>query len=181
MSTTACITHPPLGSLPSDGDRPHSECMQSDTVAWMGLAGTSCKSDSERMERPSGDSSTHPNGKRILVVDDNIDAAQSAAEILRLLGNEVSAVYDGLAAVRTIEEWKPEVVLLDIGLPGIDGYEVARRVRSQDNGRSIMLVALTGWSQDRDRQLASEAGFDHHWVKPVALEKLKEISGGPPV
>lgn len=117
-------------------------------------------------------------GKRILVVDDNVDAAESAAEILRLLGNKVSVVHDGLAAVHAVDAWQPEVVLLDIGLPGIDGYEVARRVRQSAFGKDVMLVALTGWGQDKDRERASDAGFDLHWVKPVGLDKLKELSRG---
>ncbi|HYD96277.1 MAG TPA: response regulator [Noviherbaspirillum sp.] len=118
-------------------------------------------------------------GTRILVVDDNIDAAVSAAEILRLLGNEVSVAHDGMSAIRTVEEWQPKVVLLDIGLPGIDGYEVARRIRLQPAGRNVRLVALTGWGQDRDRRLAAEAGFDAHWVKPVGIDKLKELGASP--
>lgn len=117
-------------------------------------------------------------GKRILVVDDNVDAAESAAEILRILGNEVAVVHDGLAAVVAVEEWGPDTVLLDIGLPGIDGYEVARRVRQTARGKAVMLVALTGWGQDQDKQRSSESGFDQHWVKPVGLDKLKELSGG---
>lgn len=117
-------------------------------------------------------------GKRILVVDDNVDAAESAGEILRLLGNEVSVVHDGLAAVSAFEQWHPEVMLLDIGLPGIDGYEVAKRVRQSDHGRAVMLVALTGWGQDQDKQRTSDSGFDQHWVKPVGIDKLREISQG---
>lgn len=117
-------------------------------------------------------------GRRILVVDDNVDAAESAGEILRLLGNEVSVVHDGLAAVEAVDHWRPEVVLLDIGLPGIDGYEVARRVRQTDFGKAVTLVALTGWGQDQDRQRTSDSGFDQHWVKPVGIDKLKELSSG---
>lgn len=115
-------------------------------------------------------------GNRILVVDDNVDAAESAGEILRLLGNEVSVVHDGLAAVTAVEEWRPDIVLLDIGLPGIDGYEVAKRVRQSPHGKGVMLVALTGWGQDQDKQRTSDSGFDQHWVKPVGLDKLKDIS-----
>jgi len=126
----------------------------------------------------AGDNSSEmQSGKRILVVDDNIDAAESAAEILRLLGNMVSVVHDGLAAVHAVEEWHPEIVLLDITLPGIDGYEVAKRVRQSPFGKNVMLVALTGWGQDQDKQRTSDSGFDQHWVKPVGLDKLKEISG----
>ena len=119
-------------------------------------------------------------GKRILVVDDNVDAAESAGEILRMLGSEVSVVHDGLAAVSAVEQWHPEVVLLDIGLPGIDGYEVAKRVRQSDYGKKVMLVALTGWGQDQDKQRTSDFGFDQHWVKPVGIDKLREISQGSP-
>lgn len=121
-------------------------------------------------------SETARKGKRILVVDDNVDAAESAGEILRLLGNEVSVVHDGLAAVSAVEQWRPEVMLLDIGLPGIDGYEVARRVRQSDHGKALMLIALTGWGQDQDKQRTSNSGFDQHWVKPVGIDKLREIS-----
>ncbi|WP_420472687.1 response regulator [Noviherbaspirillum sp. ST9] len=119
-------------------------------------------------------------GKRILVVDDNVDAAESAGEILRLLGNEVSVVHDGLAAVSAVDTWRPEVMLLDIGLPGIDGYEVAKRVRQSDHGKGLMLIALTGWGQDQDKQRTSDSGFDQHWVKPVGIDKLREISQGGP-
>lgn len=114
-------------------------------------------------------------GKRILVVDDNVDAAESAGEILRLLGNEVSVVHEGLAAVSAVEDWHPDVVLLDIGLPDIDGYEVAKRLRQSDHGKDVMLVALTGWGQDQDKQRTSDSGFDQHWVKPVGIDKLREI------
>jgi CheY-like chemotaxis protein len=126
---------------------------------------------------PAGTART---AKRILVVDDNVDAAESAGEILRLLGNEVSVVHDGLAAVSAVEDWHPDVVLLDIGLPGIDGYEVAKRVRQSDHGKRVMLVALTGWGQDQDKQRTSDSGFDQHWVKPVGMDKLREISQGNP-
>jgi PAS domain S-box-containing protein len=115
--------------------------------------------------------------RRIVVVDDNVDGANSVADILRMLGNEVTVVYDGLAAVQAAADLKPDVVLLDIGLPGIDGYEAARRIRAQETAVDpVILIALTGWGQDQDKQRAREAGFNHHWVKPVGLDKLKEIS-----
>jgi PAS domain S-box-containing protein len=112
--------------------------------------------------------------RRILVVDDNVDAAQTVAELLTLLGNEVQVVHDGLSAVSAAAGMKPDTVLLDIGLPGIDGYEAARRIRAA-SGAGIRLIALTGWGQDKDRQQASAAGFDAHWVKPVSLDKLKSL------
>lgn len=114
--------------------------------------------------------------RRVLVVDDNVDAALTVAEILRMVGHEVETAHDGIAAVAMARSMKPDVVLLDIGLPGIDGYEVARRIRaSEDATRHPMLVALTGWGEDQDVQRAYAAGFDHHCVKPVSMERLLEI------
>ena len=112
--------------------------------------------------------------RRILVVDDNVDAASTVAELLVLLGNEVEVVHDGLSAVSAAVGMMPDAVLLDIGLPGIDGYEAARRIRAAA-GPAIRLIALTGWGQDKDREQASAAGFDAHWVKPVTLDKLKSL------
>jgi PAS domain S-box-containing protein len=117
-------------------------------------------------------------GRRILVVDDNVDAALTVAEILRMLGCNVQVVHDGLAAVQAVAEIRPDIVLLDIGLPGIDGYEAARRIRLQEAGSSpARLIALTGWGQEADKQRAYQAGFDQHWVKPVGLDELKKIAG----
>jgi PAS domain S-box-containing protein len=114
--------------------------------------------------------------KRILVVDDNVDAANTVSEILRMLGNEVMTVHDGLGAVTAAAEMTPDIIILDIGLPGIDGYEAARRIREQENkDRSAVLIALTGWGQEDDKQRAYQAGFDQHWVKPVSLDQLKKI------
>lgn len=113
--------------------------------------------------------------RRILVVDDNIDAATVLAHIVSVLGHEVVMVHDGLAAVRAAAEIRPDTILLDIGLPGIDGYEAARRIRSQSAVDRIMLVAVTGWGQEQDKKQAYEAGFNHHFVKPVRLEQLQEI------
>ncbi len=116
--------------------------------------------------------------RHILVVDDNVDAAMIVADILGMLGHEVVVAHDGLAAVSMAADLKPDVILLDIGLPGIDGYEVARRIRMQEPGerRPPILIALTGWGQEDDKQRAHQAGFDHHWVKPVGLAQLKEIA-----
>jgi PAS domain S-box-containing protein len=115
--------------------------------------------------------------KRVLVVDDSVDAATTVAEILRMLGNEVVTVHDGLDAVTTAVSMQPDVIILDIGLPGIDGYEAARRIRAQEGERRrTVLIALTGWGQEDDRRRAYAAGFDQHWVKPVGMEQLKQIS-----
>ncbi|MET0520008.1 MAG: response regulator [Burkholderiaceae bacterium] len=115
-----------------------------------------------------------PTSRRILVVDDNIDAADSLAMLLSLQGHQVCAAYDGLGAVSLAGDFLPEVALLDIGLPRLDGLEVARRIRSADWGRHMRLVALTGWS-GRQLEAAFEAGFDHHLMKPVELGRLDAI------
>ncbi len=113
--------------------------------------------------------------KRILVVDDNKDAADSLAMILRHLGADVRLANDGAEALETFKTYGPAVVLLDIGMPGMDGYEVARRIRNGFPDRRTALVALTGWGQEEDRRKAREAGFDHHLVKPVELDELQRI------
>src|SRR5690606_39016072 len=108
----------------------------------------------------------------------NLDAANTVADLLQLLGHEVKTVHDGLSAVSACAEWRPNVVLLDIGLPGIDGYEAARRIRRAEGRRHALLVALTGWGQEDDRERAFRAGFDQHCVKPLGLEQLREVLRG---
>ena len=113
--------------------------------------------------------------RRILVVDDNRDSASSLAMMLQLMGNEVRAAHDGLEAVQVAETFNPDVVLLDIGLPKLNGYEAAQRIREQPWGRDVVLIAVTGWGQEDDKRRSKEAGFNFHMVKPVepaALEKL---------
>jgi PAS domain S-box-containing protein len=112
---------------------------------------------------------------RILVVDDNRDAADSLATMLRMMGNDVRTAYDGLEAVQAAATFRPDVLLLDIGLPRMNGYEAARHIREQPWGRSMALIALTGWGQEEDRRRALDAGCDHHLTKPAdpaALQKL---------
>lgn len=104
-------------------------------------------------------------GRRILVVDDNKDSAESLATLLSMTGNETRTAHDGLAAVAAAEAFKPEVVLLDIGLPKLNGYDVARRIRTAPWGQSIVLLALTGWGQEDDRRRSREAGFNGHLVQ----------------
>jgi signal transduction histidine kinase len=110
--------------------------------------------------------------RKILVVDDNVDAADTLQSLLALDGFEVTAAYDGLAAVAQIRTVKPDAVVMDIGMPGMDGYDAARLIRQQPGGSDIVLIALTGWGQPTDRQRASLAGFDHHLVKPVDYDLL---------
>ena len=112
--------------------------------------------------------STH----RILVVDDNLDSAESLAMLLELTGHQVYAAHDGQSALEAVERERPNVVLLDIGLPALNGHEVCRRIRQQPWGKATVIIALTGWGQDEDRRRSQEAGFDGHLVKPVDHERL---------
>jgi len=112
---------------------------------------------------------------RILVADDNADSAESLALLLQMMGHEVRTELDGVHAVETAEAFQPQVVLLDLGMPRLNGYEAARRIRALPGGDKVVLIAQTGWSQPEDRQRSRDAGFDHHVVKPIpagALEKL---------
>jgi PAS domain S-box-containing protein len=118
--------------------------------------------------------------RRILVVDDNVDSASSLATLLELSGHETRTVHDGLSAVEETLAFAPDVVLLDLGLPGIDGYEAARRIRTQPDGRSILIIAVTGWGQEEDRRRSREAGFDHHMVKPLRAAALEHLLASSP-
>lgn len=113
--------------------------------------------------------------RRVLIVDDNRDSADSLAMLMQITGNKTYMAHDGVEAVEAIEKYRPEVVLLDIGLPGMDGHEVCRRVREQPWGKDIVVIALTGWGQEDDRRKSEEAGFDGHLVKPVDYDKLLEL------
>jgi signal transduction histidine kinase len=113
--------------------------------------------------------------RRVLVVDDNKDSAASMGMLLKFLGTDVQVAYDGATALATIESYRPDVVLLDIGMPGMDGFEVARQVRQRAEFDSIMLIALTGWGQAEDRHRTQTAGFDHHLVKPADITALQSL------
>src|SRR5918993_3680553 len=118
---------------------------------------------------------TTPQQFRILVVDDNHDSALSLAMMLSIMGHETRTAHDGESAVAAAESFLPDVVLLDIGLPKLNGYEVAQRIREKPWGQSMFLIAVTGWGQEEDRQRSSEVGLNVHMVKPVepaALERL---------
>jgi PAS domain S-box-containing protein len=113
--------------------------------------------------------------RKVLVVDDNVDAAMSLAMMLNLMGNEAKTAHDGLEALDVAAAFRPDLMLLDIGMPRLNGHETARRIRQQPWGKGVALVALTGWGQEEDRRKSGEAGFDSHMVKPIepaALEKL---------
>jgi len=116
---------------------------------------------------------------RILVVDDNVDAAEMLATMLRIDGCEVQTAHDGQQAMLAIDLFRPDLVLLDIGMPGMNGYEVARAIRAHPLGAKIVLVAATGWGQDEDRKRAREAGFDEHITKPVDRSQLLKLMTRP--
>ncbi|WP_435021356.1 PAS domain S-box protein [Tundrisphaera sp. TA3] len=113
--------------------------------------------------------------RRILVVDDNKDSARSMARLLKLMGNETRQAYDGIEAVEVAERFRPDVILMDMGMPRLNGYEATRRIRSQDWGRSTFIIAMTGWGQDRDRARSKEAGCSGHLVKPVDFADLERL------
>jgi CheY-like chemotaxis protein len=128
------------------------------------------------------DSHPSPNGSapmrtthRILCVDDNKDSADSLGLMLRFLGADVETAYDGASALIAITKCRPSIILMDLGMPGMDGCEVARRIRQDPELQNVRLIAMTGWGQDEDRRRSSEAGFDHHLVKPVDLSALQAI------
>jgi CheY-like chemotaxis protein len=112
---------------------------------------------------------------RILVVDDNADAAASLGRLLGLLGHDVRVVHSGVAAVAELGAFAPRAVLLDLGMPGMDGFKTAECIRSQPGGELIWLIAVTGWGQDRDRQRTEAAGFAAHLIKPVNVNQLEAV------
>jgi two-component system CheB/CheR fusion protein len=119
-----------------------------------------------------------PAARRVLVVDDNVDGAESLAAVLEMEGHQVCIAYDGHQAVQQATQWRPDVVLLDIGLPGMDGYQVARALRGAGATCAITLIALTGYGQPEDMERARSAGFDHHLVKPIDLDVVTKLVAG---
>ena len=117
-------------------------------------------------------------GRRILIVDDNNDAADSLADLLRDVGHEVEVAYSPVAALKIVEAFRPEVAVLDIGLPVMDGYELAARLRSNPVTANCLLIALTGYGQSHDRIRSEEGGFQYHLVKPVDIAQLFRIVAG---
>jgi len=113
--------------------------------------------------------------RRILVADDNRDAGETLAMLLRLDGHEVHVATDGLEAVEVFGRVHPEVVILDIGMPGLSGHEAARRIREQCGDRPVTLIAVTGWGQKADKDRAAASGFDHHFTKPVEPDVLSAL------
>lgn len=112
---------------------------------------------------------------RIVVADDNVDSAQSLSLMLQTLGHETRTSTNGVQALGIAHEFRPDVMILDIGMPGLDGHDLARRIRSEPWGKDILLVAASGWGQTEDKQLSREAGFDLHLVKPIDLQTLEAL------
>jgi DNA-binding response OmpR family regulator len=120
------------------------------------------------------ESAASPAERRVLVVDDNEDAADSHATLLGVMQYQVRVANDGPQAIEAADEFEPAVALLDIGLPKLSGYDIARHIR-RTRGENVLLVAITGWGQEEDRRKAREAGFDHHFTKPADFEVLVEL------
>ena len=129
-------------------------------------------------EEPVADEERPTVRRRILVVDDNLDSAESMAMMLTLSGHEVATAHDGMEAVELAREFQPEVAFLDLGMPKLDGYEAARSIRQESWGKQIVLVALTGWGQQEDKRRSREAGFDAHLVKPIDFGALEDLVAG---
>jgi len=121
-----------------------------------------------------------PMPRGVGIVDDNVDAAESMAMLLRLNGHQVETAYSGATGLEAAASCRPEVVLLDISLPGMNGYEVAQELRRRPETAKLMLVALTGYGREEDRRLAREAGFDHHFTKPVRSDALLTLLNHSP-
>jgi CheY-like chemotaxis protein len=127
--------------------------------------------------RPAGLKTVPVSGatRRVLVIDDSVDGAETTAALVRLWGHQVRVLHSGEHAARQVESFHPHVVLLDIGLPGKDGYEVARELRGLEGQQALVIAAVTGYGMEEDKRRSEEAGFDYHFVKPIDLDRLKTI------
>ena len=134
-----------------------------------------CRPRRRHPRPPRGSAERPTKGWRLLVVDDNVDSAEILSTLLRMSGHEVWTEFTGPTALESAATHSPDVILMDIGLPGLNGYEVARRVRQYPRLKEVRLVAMTGYGQESDVQLAKEAGFDEHLLKPVDFLKVKEL------
>lgn len=132
----------------------------------------------QQSPQPHEQSAAPPAPHRILIADDNADSAESMGMLLRLMGNDVRIASDGLDAVEQAAEFQPDIVLMDIGMPRLDGYEAARRIRNQGWSRDTLMVAVTGWGPSDDSEEATAAGFDRHFTKPLDPAELRRLVGG---
>src|SRR5882724_125954 len=112
---------------------------------------------------------------RVLIVDDHTDTVESLAMLMNTLGHDVRKAYDGLVGLEAAVEYRPDIILLDIGLPGLDGYQLATRIREQADLKDVVLVAITGYGHESVREHSLRAGFDHHLTKPADFKKLEQI------
>ncbi len=115
---------------------------------------------------------------KVLVVDDNRDAADSLQALFEMENCKVATAYDGIEAVQAVDETMPDMIIMDLGMPSMDGYEAARRIRRKPGSQDVLMIALTGWGQSDARQRTIEAGFDHHMIKPVNFEEIKRLVNG---
>lgn len=142
-----------------------------------------CAAQASPLEaEPRPATSTEPRrGLRVLIADDNRDAVESLAALLRTVGHDVRIAYDGAEALRIAKEYRPEVAVLDIGMPKMSGHEAARKMRAESWGQGAVIVALSGWGQEDDKRRSREAGMDHHLVKPLEpATLLRLLTGGIP-
>jgi signal transduction histidine kinase len=135
--------------------------------------------DVRQTEEPARPGSERALRRRVLIADDNRDAAESLAMLLQMEGHEVEVVHDGREAVTAFERMRPDAALLDIGMPGLNGYDIARTIRRSPYGRDVTLIAVTGWGQDNDKAQAAEAGFNHHFTKPVEPDVITALLAKP--
>jgi len=132
-------------------------------------------SSEEKPAKPGNQPAEPSARRRILVVDDNEDAASTLAMLLQLTGNEVHTACDGLEAVKAVAELHPDIVLMDIGMPKLNGYDAARRIRGQASGKDTFLIAVSGWGQEEDKLRCANAGFNAHMTKPVDVSALTKL------
>jgi CheY-like chemotaxis protein len=149
-------------------------------IVWLPIAEDDAARAPDEPARPAPPAPSHDPSRqlRVLVVDDNVDAATTLGDLVRSQGHEVRVVHDGVSALTAAEAQHPDVVFLDIGLPGMDGYAVARAIRADAANEGMCLIALTGWGQEGDRERTRGSGFDHHLTKPVDLGALRRLLAG---
>jgi two-component system, sensor histidine kinase len=137
-----------------------------------------CLPPVQAVQAPQAGPGVPVRGRRVLVADDNADAADTLAAILSIRGNEVRTAYNGMQALEQAGAWHPDLVILDIGMPVLDGHATARRLREQPWGKGVVLVALTGWGQEKDKAQAAASGFDFHFTKPIGLQQVEMLLAG---
>ena len=137
------------------------------------------KTQKNHIDSPKHSTAKTPtqHSKRILIVDDNEDALTALSTVLELIGHETTIVTEGFSAIDKACQLKPDIILLDIGLPGLNGYDICRNLRQRNEFQHTLIIAQTGWGEKKDIELAQAAGFDNHLTKPVSIEKLKQLIG----